>query len=90
MCKPGTDEILRASEAQPWHDSVVAAIKAERVPTELVETFCELAGVIIPQTFAQLRAAMQELKGKQTTCPECGLRFGQHRIRCSHYQGKPQ
>lgn len=45
MCLPGTRAILRAAEAESWHDLVTkAAIELKLTPRQ-VAAFCDAAGV---------------------------------------------
>lgn len=45
MCVPGTNAIIRASEAEAWHDLVTkAAIELQLNPQQVL-AFCDAAGV---------------------------------------------
>jgi hypothetical protein len=45
MCLPGTDKIIRESEAADWHDLVTKAAIDLKLEPQQVPAFCDAAGV---------------------------------------------
>lgn len=45
MCLPGTNAIIRASEAQSWHDLVTKATLDLKLNPQQVPAFCDACGV---------------------------------------------
>lgn len=45
MCLPGTNAIIRASEAEAWHDLVTKAAIELKLNPQQIAAFCDLAGV---------------------------------------------
>lgn len=45
MCLPGTNAILRASEAEAWHDLVTTAAIELKLNPQQCQAFCDAAGV---------------------------------------------
>jgi hypothetical protein len=45
MCIPGTDAIIRQSEAESWHDLVTKAAIDLKLEPQQIPAFCKAAGV---------------------------------------------